>query len=133
MLYTPPLYTYLHDSRRPHTTCSRSLRRCRTPWRGVAPVLSGQPLRLTFTPRETLRGMRDHNRPGEYSRLIIRLLGPVSRIARITRLNAFDLCISIENLGRSEEHTSELQSLMRISYAVFSLNKTNTNINQNNP
>src|SRR3546814_4048269 len=25
--------------------------------------------------------------------------------------------------GRSEEHTSELQSLMRISYAVFSLNK----------
>src|SRR3546814_988392 len=25
---------------------------------------------------------------------------------------------------RSEEHTSELQSLMRISYAVFSLNKT---------
>src|SRR3546814_9636913 len=26
-------------------------------------------------------------------------------------------------LWRSEEHTSELQSLMRISYAVFSLNK----------
>src|SRR3546814_4585834 len=25
--------------------------------------------------------------------------------------------------GRSEEHTSELQSLMRISYAVFSLTK----------
>src|SRR3546814_1612567 len=31
--------------------------------------------------------------------------------------------------GRSEEHTSELQSLMRISYAVFCLKKkTNTNI-----
>src|SRR3546814_10652509 len=28
--------------------------------------------------------------------------------------------------GRSEEHTSELQSLMRISYAVFCLNKKNT-------
>src|SRR3546814_4707215 len=27
------------------------------------------------------------------------------------------------NMLRSEEHTSELQSLMRISYAVFSLNK----------
>src|SRR3546814_2079780 len=27
--------------------------------------------------------------------------------------------------GRSEEHTSELQSLMRISYAVFSLKKKN--------
>src|SRR3546814_7020977 len=29
--------------------------------------------------------------------------------------------------GRSEEHTSELQSLMRISYAVFCLKQTNTN------
>src|SRR3546814_5699757 len=28
--------------------------------------------------------------------------------------------------GRSEEHTSELQSLMRISYAVFCLNKNNS-------
>src|SRR3546814_3147300 len=28
--------------------------------------------------------------------------------------------------GRSEEHTSELQSLMRISYAVFCLTKQNT-------
>src|SRR3546814_4183512 len=32
---------------------------------------------------------------------------------------------------RSEEHTSELQSLMRISYAVFCLKKK-TNHNQNN-
>src|SRR3546814_4827561 len=30
-------------------------------------------------------------------------------------------------LGRSEEHTSELQSLMRISYAVFCLKKKNMN------
>src|SRR3546814_10253636 len=29
--------------------------------------------------------------------------------------------------GRSEEHTSELQSLMRISYAVFCLKKQKTN------
>src|SRR3546814_2064370 len=28
--------------------------------------------------------------------------------------------------GRSEEHTSELQSLMRISYAVFCLKKNNS-------
>src|SRR3546814_4451449 len=34
---------------------------------------------------------------------------------------------SIEDAMRSEEHTSELQSLMRISYAVFCLKKkTNT-------
>src|SRR3546814_7247109 len=31
-----------------------------------------------------------------------------------------------EGLGRSEEHTSELQSLMRISYAVFCLKKKKT-------
>src|SRR3546814_1283380 len=30
-------------------------------------------------------------------------------------------------IQRSEEHTSELQSLMRISYAVFCLKKTTTN------
>src|SRR3546814_9468389 len=33
--------------------------------------------------------------------------------------------------GRSEEHTSELQSLMRISYAVFCLKKKNTYITPN--
>src|SRR3546814_12890649 len=33
-------------------------------------------------------------------------------------------------LIRSEEHTSELQSLMRISYAVFCLKKKNTNMYQ---
>src|SRR3546814_5295303 len=32
----------------------------------------------------------------------------------------------ISLVGRSEEHTSELQSLMRISYAVFCLKKKKT-------
>src|SRR3546814_1236514 len=32
--------------------------------------------------------------------------------------------------SRSEEHTSELQTLMRISYAVFCLNKKKTNNNK---
>src|SRR3546814_6917166 len=35
--------------------------------------------------------------------------------------------LSARGDGRSEEHTSELQSLMRISYAVFCLKKTKTN------
>src|SRR3546814_5804439 len=35
-------------------------------------------------------------------------------------------------LNRSEEHTSELQSLMRISYAVFCLKKKNTTTTNNN-
>src|SRR3546814_1849363 len=33
---------------------------------------------------------------------------------------------------RSEEHTSELQSLMRISYAVFCLKKKNKDLHQTN-
>src|SRR3546814_1791033 len=42
------------------------------------------------------------------------------------------------NRGRSEEHTSELQSLMRISYAVFCLKKKKEQMNKlhtrkNNP
>src|SRR3546814_1381467 len=43
-----------------------------------------------------------------------------------------ELCPVIDaSGGRSEEHTSELQSLMRISYAVFCLKKKNTNTTQN--
>src|SRR3546814_9230688 len=34
----------------------------------------------------------------------------------------------VNNIGRSEEHTSELQSLMRISYAVFCLKKNKQQI-----
>src|SRR3546814_1145242 len=34
---------------------------------------------------------------------------------------------SLGNASRSEEHMSELQSLMRISYAVFCLKKKNSN------
>src|SRR3546814_4345405 len=41
-------------------------------------------------------------------------------IGQITRLSS-----SAKRFDRSEEHTSELQSLMRISYAVFCLKKKN--------
>src|SRR3546814_9760236 len=34
-------------------------------------------------------------------------------------------CVDLLAQNRSEEHTSELQSLMRISYAVFCLKKKN--------
>src|SRR3546814_2676891 len=37
------------------------------------------------------------------------------------------LAVAHSDLPRSEEHTSELHSLMRISYAVFCLKKKNTN------
>src|SRR3546814_3539700 len=44
----------------------------------------------------------------------------------IERTTAFDhrsISVRTVGIGRSEEHTSELQSLMRISYAVFCLQK----------
>src|SRR3546814_8006129 len=48
----------------------------------------------------------------------------VHRIRKATRLDAAAVIPEGFNLkARSEEHTSELQSLMRISYAVFCLQK----------
>src|SRR3546814_10073680 len=38
----------------------------------------------------------------------------------------FSAVDNVAFVARSEEHTSELQSLMRISYAVFCLKKKNT-------
>src|SRR3546814_5280662 len=50
-----------------------------------------------------------------------------SRVAAATMSSAADRATtgSTEAPARSEEHTSELQSLMRISYAVFCLKKNN--------
>src|SRR3546814_10916754 len=39
------------------------------------------------------------------------------------KINGLRNMLPRQNPGRSEEHTSELQSLMRISYAVFCLKK----------
>src|SRR3546814_4116290 len=53
---------------------------------------------------------------------------PLLPFRRVIR-DYFSVC---ESYYRSEEHTSELQSLMRISYAVFCLKKkTNINITSN--
>src|SRR3546814_9889358 len=59
----------------------------------------------------------------------------VTGISRKDELGDFLIGTTVERLARraglpllirSEEHTSELQSLMRISYAVFCLKKKNT-------
>src|SRR3546814_2705400 len=71
------------------------------------------------------------------------LVGPtqptdfVGRLARIGWVGFIDPAFGCAELGwwgqpslrisRPEEHTSELQSLMRISYAVFCLKKKKTN------
>src|SRR3546814_9760982 len=46
--------------------------------------------------------------------------------ARLGRLAGLDMGKGGGGAGRSEEHTSELQSLMRNSYAVFCLKKKTT-------
>src|SRR3546814_6029695 len=48
---------------------------------------------------------------------------PIDRLAVRTYVMPWDDVVIREALLRSEEHTSELQSLMRISYAVFCLKK----------
>src|SRR3546814_8321747 len=52
------------------------------------------------------------------ARIAFDLGGPVAAAAEIALFVAIEFV-----LFRSEEHTSELQSLMRISYAVFCLKK----------
>src|SRR3546814_3838019 len=49
-----------------------------------------------------------------------------ARRARDSRQACRLLALALVLEGRSEEHTSELQSLMRISYAVFCLKKNTT-------
>src|SRR3546814_1091223 len=58
----------------------------------------------------------------------IGLLKFVEMIARAH--HALDIEPDPPRFGRSEEHTSELQSLMRISYAVFCLKKKNKHTRQ---
>src|SRR3546814_5513846 len=84
----------------------------------------------------TLPGMIDE--PGSFAGRMsspIPLRGPEPRkrmsfaifiAATAPTLSAPDAATSASCAARSEEHTSELQSLMRISYAVFCLKKKKT-------
>src|SRR3546814_2648136 len=56
---------------------------------------------------------------------ILRLFEPIKvAFGEATLIDVIGLGVNILS-ARSEEHTSELQSLMRISYAVFCLKKKN--------
>src|SRR3546814_2409348 len=59
-----------------------------------------------------------HSRPWAFAQ---------SRPIRHCPRSRYPLAATIVAPSRSEEHTSELQSLMRISYAVFCLKKKNKN------
>src|SRR3546814_3129489 len=66
----------------------------------------------------------------------LRLSKPFAHIAgqhvdvRLTAPDGYVAMRSYSIASRSEEHTSELQSLMRISYAVFCLKKKKKNQNK---
>src|SRR3546814_5799795 len=53
------------------------------------------------------------------------ILSNVFAGAAVSFIPEGSVCKNSSSLARSEEHTSELQSLMRISYAVFCLKKKN--------
>src|SRR3546814_7128864 len=77
-------------------------------------------LRLWTIPKHRMKANREHVVP-----LCNRAVAIVRRCAEL-RTPSCDLVFSGTKKGlRSEEHTSELQSLMRISYAVFCLKKKN--------
>src|SRR3546814_1663583 len=58
---------------------------------------------------------------GNYEATLDALCGLAKRLEAAAAVG--ELPIGVGSPGRSEEHTSELQSLMRISYAVFCLKK----------
>src|SRR3546814_2820438 len=58
-------------------------------------------------------------------RLTLRVTVDLGMSRRTAAFDRLPLSTTFANTTRSEEHTSELQSLMRISYAVFCLKKKN--------
>src|SRR3546814_3023096 len=79
------------------------------------------------TPRLALcAGIASHARPDENW---VHKQGPEGARGRACRCNRRPLFIPCPAHARSEEHTSELQSLMRISYAVFCLKKKTSCLN----
>src|SRR3546814_19965286 len=111
MTRRPPRSTRT-DTLFPYTTPFRSLLLTGDRQRGAVDVVEGVVARSAIG--------RDRLEADRLAPVILRrdeaecvaVAEPIDILRRITRL------IEIERL-RSEEHTSELQSLMRISYAVF--------------
>src|SRR3546814_1490281 len=62
--------------------------------------------------------------PLDFDHLVLMVRDQLTEHAQQLLQDGFHLTdLEVHNLGRSEEHTSELQSLMRTSYAAFYLKK----------
>src|SRR3546814_8852491 len=78
------------------------------------------PYTTLFRSREPIFFLSPLRSPGNHHAMGIRRRNSGCRRARNSAFRGWP------SRPRSEEHTSELQSLMRISYAVFCLKKKNT-------
>src|SRR3546814_8592157 len=76
-----------------------------------------------FTEIEQRKSDRRANRAASYAKRFAAKEACSKALGTGFRDGVFWRDLGVVNLARSEEHTSELQSLMRISYAVFCLKK----------
>src|SRR3546814_2508750 len=86
--------------------------------------------RLRKAPFGVARAARGHNRSATHfdrggNLVAVARRDQKDRLQATLHASHIPLRRSSTNVWRSEEHTSELQSLMRISYAVFCLKKKN--------
>src|SRR3546814_8625388 len=117
MLRRPPRYTRT-DTRLPYTSLFRSTRG-RDPRSFIAACLARECWRAAGDGAVTCKTQRTaFDEPRTYSRRRSGTMPCRSPAGAATVRNS-----TRQVSGRSEEHTSELQSLMRISYAVFCLKK----------
>src|SRR3546814_6456347 len=127
------IFVFFFSSRRRHTRCAlvTGVQTC------ALPIFPGRSryLKTTRQPKEHKMASKIYSSPQAaldglmFDGMTIMSGGfglagnPESLIPAIRDAGVKGLTIISNNCGKSEEHTSELQSLMRNSYAVFCLKK----------
>src|SRR3546814_8866442 len=123
MIRRPPRSTRT-DTLFPYTTLFRSARSCRC-GACACPLVCHDARTVVLS-----KGLRAMTLAAIHRRVIAVSLATWPTVTIVTYCAApliADAPIAVKTLVRSEEHTSELQSLMRISYAVFCLKKKTKN------